>query len=438
LRTPQREALSGGGIDFRRESLGVLQKLCGGVWSSSPRRSLGCIVEERDHCAVWRLGAECMVARAKLRLLDELRRSTMQPPPGRGRQPPVDRHREQRVREAKEVLLVHDYGLGLDGGVDERKCPLDTAERRRECRNRRAFEHGNQLEQGKQPLRQALDAASHEFLQRRRNRQRATRARSCRRSPELEREHRVSAGRPLDATEEQPREPQAEPKSKQTLQGADAQRRELELVEPPTVAFCEPHWVGDGGAPAKRRQCGNAALTRPPQNEGENPRRRAVNPLCVIDCNEERASLGEQPKGGKHGPWEKQGVGRYDGRATERGAECKTLRLRQVRSNARYDLVEKIREHRESELHLRLDAARTKNANASRGCCVNSFLPQGRLAHPSFATDQDGARALREGRDLRDALEFLIPPDELKWCCDRHARIFEHAKRGFQTSQAQM
>jgi len=71
---------------------------------------------------------------------------------------------------------------------------------------------------------------------------------------------------------------------------------DMNTRETRSVGVLESEWVGDVAAAAQCRQRGQAMVSQPPQHEKEQPGRRAIDPLDVVDRNEDRVGLGDDAK----------------------------------------------------------------------------------------------------------------------------------------------
>ena len=120
-----------------------------------------------------------------------------------------------------------------------------------------------------------------------------------------------------------------------------------------------------------------------------------VDPLEVIHREEGRTARGEQPQRAQEADGNGAGVCRAAGRlrAQEGHLERVALRRRELVGDVVEGVTEDVAERRERELRLRRGARAREHAVPEPARLVDSGAPEGRLADPSLALDQEDTRA---------------------------------------------
>ena len=186
----------------------------------------------------------------------------------------VDGGSEQRVRETDRSRHLFDHA-----GRERLLHSLS----RKEVDGRPAV-HGNEEQRGTRCRRQSSKTAPDEAIE------------SCGRvaiasSRKLEHVEGIAAGRFVQAEEDRTRKCAPEPGLQQLLSGPDAQRPDRDL---PRVDCALDDGAGIRGPRAASQQDRDPARREPPQRESEAVRRRVVEPLHVVDCDEQRTAGCEQ------------------------------------------------------------------------------------------------------------------------------------------------
>jgi hypothetical protein len=135
--------------------------------------------------------------------------------------------------------------------------------------------------------------------------------------------------------------------------------------------------------------------SQPPGKERENLRRGAVEPLLVIDDAHQRpvpGHLGQQAQGRQP---DQEPVRRRPGTEAERGPQRVALRRRETLQAAQHRRAQLV-QHRERQLHLRLDTHRAHHPAARR--LPGQVLQQRSLAHPRLAAHHQSAAFTRPHR----------------------------------------
>ena len=189
-----------------------------------------------------------------------------------------------------------------------------------------------------------------------------------------------------------------------------------DLLEPVVAeGVREADWLVRIRGAAKSHEEPDRCVTDPPCCEGEEPRRRAVEPLDVVHSDENRRVDGECAQRREHGARQCEPVG-----ATrrpldpERGRERMALRLGELVADVAKGWIEEIREPSERYRHLGLRAAGHDEPRAGALGGSTGVSPEHSLADPRLAPEQDRAGARRQTPDeLVQPGDLLVPAYEL-------------------------
>ena len=246
------------------------------------------------------------------------------------------RHRARRRGRVEQVARVVDH--------------------RFEQRRGRPFDGGDGREQRQQLGRKPGHTLADELFQGRRHRQRRT----CRSGDlrELEREHRIAAGRLLHAREQWPRNAQAESRPDQMVERADAQRADANLVQALVEGVAELERVA--AVAALRREDPDGSVAQASGREGKDPLRRGIEPLDVVDREQHLRASGERAQAGEERSRQGDAIrGLARGRLeTDRDGKRPTLRLGELLRHLGKGIIEQVGETAERERDLRFRAPR--------------------------------------------------------------------------------
>ena len=231
------------------------------------------------------------------------------------------------------------------------------------------------------------------------------------RAPELEREQRV-AERGLDnAAQHVPRQAQSQALREQPLRRGEAQRADLEPLHA-VRALCPLE--RRRAARALREQKADRVVAEASGGEGDCVRGRGVEPLHVVDRDEQRTSRGERADGAQEAHAERSGrwwVGRGL-RAQERYLERVQLRRGHVRQLFGGDAVEQIGQRRERELCLGPARPRGQHAQPPPSGHVEPGFPERRLADPRPTRQNERARRLVRTNELVQGTQLRLAADD--------------------------
>ena len=131
-------------------------------------------------------------------------------------------------------------------------------------------------------------------------------------------------------------------------------------------------------------------VLQPAHREADGKGGRWVEPLDVVDGHEDGPCLGKGPKGIQNGDTDDVilGVLALGLLAQQRHAQGPPLGRRQVHEDVIADGLEEIAEARVGERRLGIGRLRLKHPARSIAGPLDRGLPQGRLAHPGLAIDE--------------------------------------------------
>jgi hypothetical protein len=273
----------------RRQPQGLLGELGRDLRRTAIGSQARGVVEDGGDLGVRLLPRQREMAGTEERILDDVREASVNGPP-LVPQIAVEDRRQQRVGEADRPVLALDHLRG-ERRLERVGCNARLAQNGlgggAQCRGEREGPAGWRGEPG--------DPRAHELLERLRNRQRLSGVDvPIQHSGELQGEERVAARSLVELEQRLAREWPAEPVEEQPMQRADAQRRDRETPDS-LRAECRLD------ARARRRvadplggQHEHGACREPADRECERVRRRGVEPLEVVDRDQQRHVLGEQ------------------------------------------------------------------------------------------------------------------------------------------------
>jgi hypothetical protein len=240
---------------------------------------------------------------------------------------------------------------------------------------------------------------------------------------ELEREEGIAAGRPVQLAKRGPREPRAESPQNRLhcveaerldLNALDASRRQCSVEQERRVVALDP----------SRRDKAHLLGIEPAQDEADDSIGRRIDPLQVVDGNQERPDRRQPPKDAERGLRDCTWVGMVLRCFTtqECDLECAPLRSRQLVQRIVGDVIEEIDQSGEPEAGLSFRRARYEDPEPVLACLVETAGPDARLADSRLAFDQQRARPVRDGLEERERrFELGVTPDNLAACLRGHA-----------------
>ena len=203
----------------------------------------------------------------------------------------------------------------------------------------------------------------------------------------------------------------AEPELQQALDGAEAERGQVEAVEA-IGGPVEAERRGRRAGGSLREQQGDRLVGQAPRREGEHRGGGPVEPLHVVDGDDERRGARQGAQRGQGGERDGLLVRRRAGVGDEqRGLERAPLRGGEVVQRLGVG-AEQVAERGVGEARLRLGGTRGDRPHARGLGASDRRPPERRLADPRLARDQQRARS-RPLEEPLHALQLLVPSDEL-------------------------
>ena len=231
------------------------------------------------------------------------------------------------------------------------------------------------------------------------------------RAPELEREERVPARELVHVMEDRAGGHPAEPELQQALDGAEAERGQVEAIEA-IGGPVEAERRRRGARRPLREQEADGLVRQAPCREGEHRRGGPVEPLHVVDGDDERRGARQRAQRGQGGERDGLLVRRRAGiRDEQRRLERAPLRGGEVVQRLGVG-AEQVAERRVREARLRLGGTGGDRPHARRLRACDRRLPQRRLADARLARDEQRSRARPVEEPLHE-LQLLVPSDEL-------------------------
>ena len=146
------------------------------------------------------------------------------------------------------------------------------------------------------------------------------------------------------------------------------------------------------GRAARRKRTGDAVEAA--RRVGERVGGRAVEPLDVVDRDEDGLPGGERAEGAQEADRDRRALGRRPRRRRpkQRDLERVQLRGREAAELGRCDPVEQVDQRRERVLGLGVGGSRREHAKTALARSVDARLPERRLADAGAADEQERRR----------------------------------------------
>ena len=240
--------------------------------------------------------------------------------------------------------------------------------------------------------RQPVEPILHEHLQRRRNRQRLRRIDNLvQRTRKLQREERVAAGALVKAEQRGPREHPPEPSQQKTVQRAQAQRADGEMLDDAPVHSKLERGHPDVVLEPAGAEKPDVAVVQTPQRESKRAHGRRIQPLHVVDRNQDRLAISEQMQRAPDGHSESSRINTAFSRPLDEQSalERATTRRGQCRRNLRERVLEEVSQPRVREPQLGLCRPRREHAKTPRTRRRDTLTPKRRLPDPRFAIQHE-------------------------------------------------
>jgi hypothetical protein len=351
-------------------------------------RAGGGRLEERRDVLVRLVGREREVPRLHVGVCRARRQPRVERAPRERGHAGVDARRQQRVREPHRQVLLDDEQRVL---LREREQSLDVLalERLAQRPHGGRAERGDGVEERRELGRRGLEPPLDRLAQRLGQRLARQRPR------QLERVERVAARHLVDAHEPRPRD-RLDRAVEHVAQLVDAERAEVDRLEPPRRDGAGELERVAAACPG-RRQHADRLRVEAPEREAERPRRAGVEPLEVVDRDDDRAARDELAQ-------------RVEGRAPARDRVV----LGAERGCVEAGRLEQVGERDEVERHLLLRGPREDDLDARRTAARDRVVPELGLADPRLAADGQRTDAVRQrGRERLDPGPLGLPPDHV-------------------------
>jgi hypothetical protein len=386
---------------FRRQ----LRQLCrdgrGASQCGMPRRQL----ERLGDLCVCAFGSECEMPSTLLRGDRDVCQTCVELPATSWPDSGHDCRRQQRMGEAHVILVRLDHtgghrsvepladvlGLGADGD---------------QCLGRRVRDERRGLEDTRDRPRQPLEPCAHEFIERSRNRERLCRTESRsvlhQEAGDLERVERIPARGVVDAAERGARQRLAQARQHEPVDGAHRERAHRESDQPVREITLERKRSRLRFEPGRDEQL-DGFVCESPGGELQHRRRRGIEPLHIVDCDEHGPFRGEEPEGREQREADcsladRRSLARVEG---ERHLERTPLGSRQLKEHLSDPGREQVSQRGERVRGLGRRRSAREHPIASISAELDAGPPQRRLSDPRSALEPEGepARLVEEGAD---------------------------------------
>jgi len=234
---------------------------------------------------------------------------------------------------------------------------------------------------------------------------------------ELERKHRVPAGRLVHAQQRWAAEADGNPRAQEVPQRTGAQRPELELYD--TIdAEClhEIERIALVSGLTQRHQHPDRERADSSNSECDHPPRGRIEPLHIVDRHQHRSACCERVQSGDDRARKRHVVRSVPGRSLdpERDRQSTSLRLRKLAGDIAESRIEKIGQTTKRDRHLGFDGTSRQHHDPGRLGSLHGVAPEHRLADAGLPADK---RCARDPRHLLDKtpqpVDFTLAPDEL-------------------------
>ena len=156
-----------------------------------------------------------------------------------------------------------------------------------------------------------------------------------------------------------------------------------------------------GGTEPPREQKGHALVLEPPARERQHLGGRSVDPLDVVDRDDEAAAPGQRAQPVQEAERDRMGIGRSAAGLLAKQGDLQGTELGSRQAElTRVDAVEEIDQRREGQLRLRLTRSRREDAHPALLRSLYPGLPERRLADARLARE-DERRARARGIEKR-------------------------------------
>jgi hypothetical protein len=139
-----------------------------------------------------------------------------------------------------------------------------------------------------------------------------------------------------------------------------------------------------------------------------------IEPGNIIDRHGERSARGRLAHESQDGQRDGEGLGPLvlHGRPQQRDVEGETLRRRQLRLDLVQEIAEQVDKAGEWQAGLRLGRPRADDPEAALRGHGQRLLPDGALADPGFAAQEERARARARRQESANHIQLCFAPDD--------------------------
>jgi hypothetical protein len=228
--------------------------------------------------------------------------------------------------------------------------------------------------------------------------------------PQLKCEERIPTGHFVQPRDLRPREIEPEPLLQKLMETAEAERADrqpLQVVEVERQADARPLSQG--------REEADPLVAQPPKRELEHASRGRVEPLGVVDGDEDGPMLGERAEHVEKRERDRALIRSFRARLPDEQSAFERTPTRAGECSQSFvePLPEQIGESGERERRLRLGGAAGQDAPELPSGPVNAGMPENRLADTRLArNDQRGRPVPNSPQKGLDRVELFLPPDD--------------------------
>jgi hypothetical protein len=240
---------------------------------------------------------------------------------------------------------------------------------------------------------------------------------------ELAGDERVPASRVEQSHEHRPWQLQTSASDDQLM---DRRQRHRSDLEPVDALRAQRELEIQRGSLTRPQRCHdrNRCVGESPQRESERSRGRAVEPLQVVDADQNGAlrSAASQHLEQRHAHCPRVDPRAFD--AQQRDFERPSLRRRKQRQRLLAQIVHEIAQRGERELHLGPGRHRGEHLESARASVVQELAPDRRLADPGLARDdQDsGAGGLQQPEG---GAQLVVATEQPRRLVNAHMRVVQ-------------
>ena len=338
------------------------------------------------------------------------------------------------MREADVRVVQLDHRL-LRGRLERLQDTLPFSVGRGHHLDRRSRQSGNEQQDVERLAGEARQPASEQLAQALGHAQRLARGRSRVRSDQLaaqlERKERVARGRLLHAGELGPCQLEPQPLLEQVPHGGERQRADGQPLEPLVrERALELDRARKVRSQPQSGQEHDRLVSETPERDLERARRRWVEPLDIVEGDEDRRLLGQGTKNVQHRKPDCVRIGRRLAGLHEqqRHLERPPPGRRERRPDLAEHVAEQFRETGERERGLGLDSPAGQHGAEPAASVLDARLPEHGLADSRLSREEKRARPQSGVRQQRlDDAKLLPPPDDRRrhfvWIVTRGGRF---------------